>query len=445
MPTTNGQLTNGQLYGPDGDVLTFAEEVPPDETMEQVVGRPSFTMFRSLIGAMPDITNLEAEEGEDIWDRMLDDGHVWAAQWQIKNRILSKEVDLVPADDSDRATEIKAHVREQLRRVDFQDAVEHLLRALTHKYSVVELVWGKPEGGSRPLERVQPHERRHFGLDEEETLYFQLAQMEEVPPYKFVHFVMGHRPKRPYGRSLLKSAYWPWRFKQMGWESWSMALDKLGVPSLAALLEGNIDVSSERGQDTLAEVRTQLEKMANGGVGAFSGVESIETVGGSDSSQGGQMPFMKFCNAEISKAIMTATLQLEEGREDAERGDTKVHDAAAEDVAQYVATKLEGRIGEQLIKPIVFLEFGEEALDLAPRLRWDFRERATFDEVKGAMEEGVPLSKNLLEQDYNLPVAEEGADDAFVSKNVRPGPATELADDGKKKGSVIPDPSERVT
>jgi phage gp29-like protein len=294
------------------------------------------------------------------------------------------------------------------------------------------------------LKRLQPHERRHFGLDEEKTLYFQVGQMEEVPPYKFVHFVLGHRPKRPYGRGLLKSAYWPWRFKQMGYESWSMALDKLGVPSLAALLEGNIDVSSERGQDTLAKVRDELEKMANGGVGAFSGVGSIETVGGGDKAQGGQMEFMKFCNAEISKAIMTATLQLEEGREDAERGDTEVHDAAAEDVAQYVATKLEGRIGEQLIKPIVFLEFGEEALGLAPRLRWDFRERATFEEVKGAMKEGVPLSKNLLEQDYNLPVAEEGGDDAFVSKNVQPGPAAELADDGKKN-SVIPDPSGRIT
>ncbi|WP_435372790.1 phage portal protein family protein [Treponema phagedenis] len=31
--------------------------------------------------------------------------------------------------------------------------------------------------------------------------------------------------------------YWPWRFKQFGWEFWLKAAKKAGVPSIVALFE----------------------------------------------------------------------------------------------------------------------------------------------------------------------------------------------------------------
>jgi len=234
---TNGQLKS-QLYGPDGEVLRFADDPPSSEKLQSEIGGVQLDTFQSLLGAMPEIDDLEAEEGQDIWDRMLDDPHVFANIFQLRNRILSKPWDLVPAGDSADAEEVADHVREEIGRIDLDGLVEHLLRALTHKYAVAELVWGPPEGASRPIGRVVHHERKHFGLDEDGNLFFDLGQMEEVPPYKFVWSVLFPAPDRAYGKSLLQSVYWPWRFKQMGLEGWSTALDRLGVPSLIALAEG---------------------------------------------------------------------------------------------------------------------------------------------------------------------------------------------------------------
>jgi len=420
--------TNGQLYGPDGEVLRFADDPPSDEELQSEIGGLQLGTFQSLLGAMPEIDDLEADEGEDIWDRMLDDAHVFANIFQLKNRILSKPWDLVPAGDSAEAERIADHVREEIGRIDLDQLVEHLLRMLTHKYAVAELVWEEAQGGSRPIGRALHHERKRFGLDEDGQLRFGLGQMEEVPPHKFVWSVLFQAPGRPYGKSLLQSVYWPWRFKQMGLEGWSTALDRLGVPSLVALAEGG-------DQQDLDKVANDLSDVANGSSSALSNVQSIETIGGEKVK--GFQGFMRFLNAEISKGIATATLQVEEGRERTERGETRVHDDNARDVAQYVSMRLQDRINAKVIRPTVLFEFGEEGLPLAPALRYDWRDRATWTEVSEAMEQGVPLSVRLLRQDYNLPIPEdEKGDDAFVSPAVQPRTGvTQMADPALKHWS----------
>jgi len=155
---------------------------------------------------------------------------------------------------------------------------------------------------------------------------------------------------------------------------------------------------------------------------------------------------MRFLNAEISKGIATATLQVEEGREQSERGETRVHDDNARDVAQYVSSKvLQDRINDKVIRPIVFFEFGEEGLPLAPTLRYDWRDRASWGEVSDAMEQGVPLSVRLLRQDYNLPIPEdESGEDAFVSPAVQPaGPTGASPSGASPSGGAFADPSKK--
>jgi len=432
------------VLDPSGNVATngrFADD-PTDEQMTSVIGTPSFRRFQQLLGAMPEVKDLEEREGEDIFDRMLSDAHVFAAVFQLKNRILSTDWSLIPPEEGRRAEEIVEHTETQLQRVSMQNVLEHLLRALTHKYAVAELVWGEPQDGSRPLTNIYLHERDYFGFGDDGELFFEVGQFEEAPRHKFISFRNMPTPKREHGQSLFRAAYWAWRFKQMGWESWSMALDKAGVPSLAALLEGNVDLTTERGQETMDTIREQLDAIANGGVGVFSGTESLEEVGGADRvGSSSASEFLRFCNAEISKSILTATLSLEEGRVDADRGDSRVHEEAAGEVAEYVARRLESAIEEDLIGSIVELEFGPEALDLAPSVRFDFEERAGFADVEAALKQGVPVSLQKLKREYNLPIPEEAiGEGAFVSPQAQP---TRMADDGKKKvaTNTLPSPS----
>lgn len=421
------------ILGPNGKpasngIATYADAVPSSSTMTSVTA-DSYQGFRRVLGMLPEIDDLEDQEGPDIYDRMLDDAHVWANVFQLKSRILSKDWDVEPAGDSPEAETVYTYVEETLRTVDMGALTEHLVEAAVQKWAVVELVWDRPEGPWRP-DYFKEHDVEYFRLTgktgRKQLVYTGHVEINEpVPPYKFIFHINMPSPKRPYGRSLLQSAYWPWRFKQIGWEAWATVLDRYGVPSLVAL-------ANTSNKDDLEAISGDLQAIANGSSAALGNIDSVDTVG--DFRAEGFEAFHDFCNAEISKAILTSTLTTQEGRSDRERGDTSVHDEQAEAVARYISGRLEDRIGETLIQWIVFMRFGEEALPLTPVFRYDWRERASWDEIEAAMEQGVPLSRRTLENDYNLPLAQDGGEDAFVSPAFdQQGAGLLMADDDKKK------------
>ena len=411
------------LYDQNGSVIRFQDEPPEPGVLTSVQGQSLFREFRSLMGAMPERDDLQLEEGEDIYDRMLDDAHVKASISQLKSRILSKPRDVLPADSSEEAQRVTDRVREVLSsKIDLDKALRYLLRAITHKWAVVEVVW-KEEGGSFVPDRLKRHPQDGFSVGEEGTLHLS-PQGEPAPPFKFLLHVHDDTPTRPHGRSILQAAYWPWRFKQMGFEFWSTALDKVGVPSLAALAEGAAN---------LDEVAQDLSRLASGSSTAMKGVESLKTVGGGGAGDTGFETYMSFCNAEISKAIQTSTLTMEAERGGRERGDTTVHETQAEDVSKRVARDLEETVTETIVEWVAFMEFGEQGRELKPTFRFDFSDEADWEQIVDAMEQGLPLSHRRLEQDYNLPLPDEDdPDDAFVSPSLA-GQSLFGDDQGKKK------------
>ena len=55
---------------------------------------------------------------------------------------------------------------------------------------------------------------------------------EAVDPRKFLLTVRQGSARNPYGEALLSRAYWPWYFRQHGWQHWMRWLERFGTPLL---------------------------------------------------------------------------------------------------------------------------------------------------------------------------------------------------------------------
>ncbi|HFC96855.1 MAG TPA: DUF935 family protein [Thermosulfurimonas dismutans] len=368
-------------------------------------------VWTRLLELLPNPDEVAEREGPEVFDRMLQDPHIFACLAQRKALLLSRGWDVVPGEDSERARAVAEFVSETLEKeLDLYRDLEEMLSALEHGYAVTEVVWRLEEGRWVP-ESLLGHDFRRFGFAPDGTLVWLDADRGRVPlrqPYKFIVHRNEATPENPYGRSVLTRCYWPWRFKMAGLEFWVTLLEKFGVPSLAALFEA--ETTEEKVRELVDFISEQLLRITSGGAGALAGVKDIKSLDARGQGEDFKL-LLDLCNAEISKAILGETLTVEVG----ERGayaHGRVHLEVLEALVQKDARALENTLNRTLVRWIAELNFGREAP--APRFRFDFEPVADWEKIKDALDRGVPVSRRALYMVYNLPEPEDD-EDAFVS------------------------------
>lgn len=424
---------------PAHDRVNFADA--PVMPRASVMAASRLAAFRQgiydVLQSMPDPDEMIRDEGTDIYDRMLKDAHLAGAWGQIKRRILAREWEIKSADPTQGfANEVAAYAKSVFaRELALRYDLEHLLTAPTHKYAVAGIEY-RLDGSVWVPQSIVPLEQKHFRFDREgQLLEMREGQAVKAPDMIYIYHVNNRGPQSLYGRSILVPCYWPWRFKSAGWEFWAMALDKFGVPSIVALFEavaGNL----EKTQELADSIAGKLAAVASGSSAALGGVDSVVTVGGGKAVEGFEV-FMDFCNAEMSKAIMSSTLTLEEGRQGRDRGDTQIHDQVVADTAQWYGGALEVTLTRTLVRWTTWLRYGDAALEVLPEFRFDFRRQLSTEELLKFMEQGVPMSYEALFQDANIPRPSdwpEDASDIFISPRFSiPNEPVQFADGIKKK------------
>ncbi|MFW6303051.1 MAG: phage portal protein family protein, partial [Candidatus Sumerlaeota bacterium] len=116
----------------------------------------------------------------------------------------------------------------------------------------------------------------------------------------------------------------------------------------------------------------------------------------------------EWCNAEISKIVLGATLTSGEGRAHGTQALGKVHERVRSDYVSADARMLEGVVNGQLIRWMVDFNFGPQAA--APHWQIDTSR-------EDAMEREIALDRELMAAGVPLPV------DYFYEKYGRPAPA----------------------
>lgn len=381
----------------------------------------------SFMGYLPNPDEVLRNAGEaiSIYREMKIDGRVKSLLTVAKSAVLNYPIRLD-------ASQARAVVVEEVKRCldDFplENVVKRLLAAMDYGYAAVELIWKNDAGWWRPDDVVARKPER-FTFDQEGRLKHRTRDGTLLDlysqSYKWLVWRHDKDAENPYGTSILKACYWPWKFKKAGLEFWLMATEKFSVPSILALFESQ--EGEEKARARAAELAKALGEVSSGSGAALANIKSVEVIS-VDGKLSEFKALMDWCDTQIAYAIVYQSLAVQEA-ENGTRAQAQVHAdtflSATKQTCRDIAPVL-----QQVVDWIVELNFGPG--EESPQVQFDLSDYASWAVVKDAIALGVPVSLSTLYDRYGLPRPEKD-DDAFVQASAVQAPVAAFADDVKKK------------
>lgn len=170
-----------------------------------------------------------------IYEQVLSEPQVHSTFQQRRNAVVKCEWQVDAA--SDRRADKKAadFVREQLRKVGFDQRTERMLYGVFYGYAVAEMLYGV-EGGMIVWNAIKVRNRRRFRFTPKGELRMltqdNMFDGVELPPHKFWSYSTGaDHDDEPYGLGLGHWCYWPVLFKRNGIKFWLSFIEKFAAPT----------------------------------------------------------------------------------------------------------------------------------------------------------------------------------------------------------------------
>lgn len=391
--------------------------------------------FWSVISYMPNPADLLSERADfyQTVDEMLLDAKV-GSHLRLRKDIVASFPFVISQENA--SDEVYEFVRDNFReRLNWENDVREFLSAIEYGFAFSEVLWSENKEG-----RLVPDSLRNkypgqisfkTGFEtkggRKKSVWIPVLKngnRELTESHKFLSYRNNPRAENPYGTSDLLMCYWPWKFKQLGWEFWLKAAQKAGVPSLVALFEAT---DAETAKENAAQISGNLVHMQGGDAAALANVREVKVLEMSGALQDHKV-LIETCNAEISFALTTQSLSTQEGQFGT-RAQAVVHDENLVRVAHGDAKALQG-VFQTLIDWMVELNFGVGVP--APRGEFDLQSYASYDEMIQAVQNKIPVSKEALYTRYKLPRPKDTGD-VFVIENV---PTLSLSDKNEKEVEV---------
>ena len=377
--------------------------------------------FRSIISALDEIEPwaLQEKHNPNLFTEMLSDARIGSLVENRQDKVL--RLDMGHLDSEDDAFN-EAH-RTAFSFNTIQKIALQLLNALVYGVAVSEVVWKKEAGLFIPSDFIHiPRSLYSFPPFQEEnpmTPVLTVSNTTLDAPYKFLIHRNDRGTGKPSGVSILRSVYWPWQFKKLGFKFWVMAAERIGVPSILALFETKTDVDARKRAKTLADA---LHKIRSGSSLALGNVKDVKYL----NAEGAIKDFdtlIAVCNTEISYGLTGQSLTTNEAQYGT-RANAVLHDDTFAAVVSKDAQALQSTI-QQLYDWFAAINFpGRKPL----AFEIDAGEAASWEAITRAIELKIPVSKRALYNRYKLPEPENDAD-SFVAEIAPLSSGTDAAEE----------------
>lgn len=375
------------------------------------------SFYRALPGYIDDTTR---DFGEDLYERMALDAQIKSCVGLLKKSILNGGLSISAPSGLDETgfpkTEAKAQEIadfcqrniDRLERPFVTETLHDMLDAMSLGNKVAEQVYEQPKTG--PLAgqlclkqiKVKPRASTAFVVDPYQNLVGLIALIPGVSPSalnsnilagdlksvpnllprrKFAVLTWEPQNGDPRGISVLRSAYNPWWLKQQTWPEYLKYLAQFGSPSLigytaegatvdtlknadgTVYLDGNGVATYISPEQTLA---TSMAEFRNGTYLALpfsSKVEPLQVNG----EGGAFLSAVDLFDRQMAKAILYQTLATEQAQHQA-RAASETHQDVLGLVVQYGKTVVEQMILNDILKPLIEYNYGEEGLEFLPNV-----------------------------------------------------------------------------
>ena len=255
----------------------------------------------------PDVILQKNNETLETYKNFLYDAHVSSCVQSRKAGVLSLNWEINRGGTKSTESEF---IEEIFNSLNLRQIISEMLDAPLFGFKPIEIYWSEVEGKIVPKE-LKGKPSWWFEFDSNNMLRFKDRHKPNgvlLPNKKFLLLQHNATYDNPYGESILAKCYYPVIFKKGGMKLWSVFTQKYGMP----FLHGKIGLG--KGQEEAYELFNVLEKLQQDGIAVTEEEVNIDILESSKtSSEDVYKNLLHFCNAEISKAILSQTLTTEQG------------------------------------------------------------------------------------------------------------------------------------
>lgn len=255
----------------------------------------------------------------------------------------------------------------------FAKVLYDLLSAMWMGFSVSELEWRVGDSGKYRGKYLlagvnnKPCKQIGFNLDERNLTirsFFPYTPLHgygpAVPLEKALIYSFDMDQNLPYGNGLSRSCYKHWWILDSILKFWCAALERFGGGALVAQYPaGNTSAA--------AEAITALDNMRNNISGVLPDNVKYDFIQASAGMFEGFKQAAEWNKQEIAQQVLGNTLSMGEGQHGTQALGS-VHENTRMTGDNFVAMELENVINTQLIRRAIAYNYGERALDIAPRV-----------------------------------------------------------------------------
>jgi phage gp29-like protein len=358
--------------------------------------------FRSFVSALDETADWLASVGESsrVFGEMMDDGRIASLVENRQSRVLWLDMTQKDGDHArlNRACERAINYNRR------QKICAQLLNAIPYGVAVSEVIWEREGGLYVPADfRPIPRPFLSFPLtgDDWRTPVYSPTGRRLDEPRKFLVHRNDRGTGAPWGRPALRAAYWPWKFKKLGFRFWIMAAERIGVPSILAIFDAKDDAGVRKTAGLLSKL---LGSIRSGSSAALGNVREVKYLDASGALKDFNI-IINTCNTEIAYAITGQSL--------------------ATNQAEY-GTKAEGELHERTFDALIFGDAQALQASVQPLYDWfaeinfpgaepaafeiDAGERASWKVVTEALDRGIPVSKKAIYGIHRIPCPADEAD-----------------------------------
>jgi len=360
-----------------------------------------------------------------LFDEMLErDTHLFSVLQTRKLAVVNQPFTVMPAGEDSSQQKQAEVIQEVIENLpDFHDDLQDLLDAIGKGFSILEIEWDYRNNMLVPIDLHYIPQHKFVPDKDDPYNKFRLLTKEEqvngieLPPYKFIQHIYRAKSGMPVRGGILRVAAWMYLFKHYSIRDWMIFMEIYGIP----LRIGKYDMATSK--EDLEVLKNAVRNLGTDAAAVISKNTEIEIIQAFQKGAMGHGPhegLAKFCNEEISKAVLgqTETADSVPGRLGAANEKSQVRrDLLIADVRA-----LEKRLQSDFIKPIIDLNFGPQ--EKYPKIKFDIEEpedlKALAERDQILVNIGVPISKKYFYEKYGIPEPQKGDDIVFPMKEFNP-------------------------
>ncbi len=354
----------------------------------------------------------DMQRQSELFDQIEEkDGHLQGEKGKRQNVVLDVEYQVKPASEDARDVKVAEFVQSYFDNMtDFEDVLVSMQDAVGKGYAGLEIGWDSSEGQALP-ESLEFIEQKRFVFMDGKGILRKTPLLitdddpmgVEIPSWKVLFHRYGGKSGHPTRSGIYRVCSWMFLFKNYSVKDWVVFCERYGMP----LRLGRYDQgASKDDKDALIAAISSLGSDAAGIISKSTEIDFVETVKGKASGDLFEA-LAKFCNAEMSKALLGQTLTAEVG-DTGSYAASNTHNEVRLDLAKADTRSLTATLRDQLIRPIVGFNFGWDTPCPFYKAIWeeqeDLKEKAEW--LTSLLDRHVEMPLSFVRQEFNIPKPE---------------------------------------